>query len=77
MIREELARLMTWNEHHRRLFAHLVILIGATLVVDLVGTALVYVLEHNAKGTEVHTVFEAFFFTTVQVLTVSSHSRIR
>jgi hypothetical protein len=72
MIREELARLMDWNDHHRRLFAHLAILVGATLVVDVIGTTLVYFLERDAKGTEVHTVFEAFFFTTVQVLTVSS-----
>jgi len=72
MIREELRRLTGWNEQHRRLVAHLLILIGATLVVDLIGTVLVYFLERDAKGTEVHTVFEAFFFTTVQVLTVSS-----
>src|SRR6266511_440178 len=35
-------------------------------------TTLVYVLEHDAAGSKVHTVFDAFFFTTVQLLTVSS-----
>jgi hypothetical protein len=72
MIREELRRLMTWGDHHRQLFARASILIGATLVVDAIGTTVIYFLERDAKGTEVHTVFEAFFFTTVQVLTVSS-----
>jgi hypothetical protein len=33
---------------------------------------LVYFFERNVKGTDIHTVFGAFFFTTVQLLTVSS-----
>jgi hypothetical protein len=69
---QELRRLTDWGEQHRRLCAHLVLLVGATLVVDAVGTTLVYFLEHNADGSEVHSVFQAFFFTTVQLLTVSS-----
>jgi hypothetical protein len=72
MIRAELARLTTSGVHHRRLFAHLSIIIGATLVIDAIGTTLIYFLERHAPGTEVDTPFRAFFFTTVQVLTVSS-----
>lgn len=72
MIREEVVRLTVMGEHHRRLAAHLVLIVSATLVIDAVGTTLVYFFERHAKGSEVHTVFQAFFFTTVQVLTVSS-----
>jgi hypothetical protein len=32
----------------------------------------VYVFERNARQTDIHTFFDAFFFTTVQLLTVSS-----
>ncbi len=31
-----------------------------------------YLLEHTAKGTEIVTLGQALFFTTVQLLTVSS-----
>jgi hypothetical protein len=72
MIREELRRLTDWGDQHRRLFAHVSIIVGATFVIDAIGTTIVYFLERNANGSEVHTVFEAFFFTTVQLLTVSS-----
>jgi hypothetical protein len=72
MMREEIGRLTDWGEHHKQLVARLCLIIGATLVIDAIGTTLVYFLERNAKGTDVHTLFQAFFFTTVQVLTVSS-----
>ena len=47
----------------------------ATLAIDLVGAALVYALERHAHASEVHTFWDAFFFTTVQLLTVSSQIR--
>ena len=72
MIGEELRRLMTWEERHRRLVSRLVIVLGLTIVVDAIGTMLVYFFERDAKQTEIHTVFDAFFFTSVQLLTVSS-----
>jgi hypothetical protein len=75
MIREELARLTTWGDHHRRLFARVSILIGATLIVDAIGSTLIFFLERHADGSEVDTPFRAFFFTTVQVLTVSSQMK--
>jgi hypothetical protein len=43
-----------------------------TAVVDGIGIALVYSFERKVKSTDVHTLFDAFFFTTVQLLTVSS-----
>lgn len=72
MFREEVGRIGTWGVHHKRLVVHLALIVAATLLVDAIGTVLIYVLERNAKGSEVHSVFQAFFFTTVQVLTVSS-----
>ena len=75
MIGEELRRLTNWEDRHRRLFARLVIVLAATLVLDVLGTLAIYALERNAEGSEVHTVGQAFFFTTVQLLTVSSQLR--
>jgi hypothetical protein len=72
VILEELARLWHWEERHRRLFARLLLVLATTFVVDIVGTILIYALERHAHGSDVHTLFDAFFFTTVQLLTVSS-----
>jgi hypothetical protein len=43
-----------------------------TLVVDAVGSVLIYFFERHAKGTEITSFGDAVFFTTVQLLTVSS-----
>lgn len=72
MIREELGRLLRWEERHRRLFARLLILLFVTAVLDAIGAVLVYFLERHAKGTEVKSFGDAVFFSTVQLLTVSS-----
>jgi hypothetical protein len=71
-IREELARLGTIEERHRRLAGRMALLLLATIVVDLVGAAGMYALERSASGTQVTTFGQALFFTTAQVLTVSS-----
>jgi len=68
-------RICTWEERHRRLVSRLVVVLLATLVVDIVGTALTYALERHANGGDIHNLFDAFFFTTVQLLTVSSQIR--
>jgi hypothetical protein len=75
MWHEELVRAKTWGERHRRLVARLTFILAATGVIDVIGTVLVYMLERHAHGSEVHTLFDAFFFTTVQLLTVSSQLR--
>ena len=72
MIREELGRLTHWEERHRRLLARLLLLILATIVVDIIGTALDYHFERHAHGTDIRSLFDAFFYTTVQLLTISS-----
>lgn len=43
-----------------------------TALIDGVGTVLVYFFERSANQSDIHTVFDAFFFTTAQLLTVSS-----
>jgi hypothetical protein len=72
MVREEVHRLLTWEERHQRLAARLLIALVLTLAVDFVGAGLTWIVERGAKGTDVHTFGEALFFSTVQVLTVSS-----
>ena len=72
MVGEELRRLVSWEERHRRLVSRLVIVLGLTIVVDAIGTTLVYFFERDVRQTDIHTVFDAFFFTSVQLLTVSS-----
>jgi hypothetical protein len=75
VIREELGRMTTWEERHRLLIARLLIVLIATSVIDIVGTLAMYFLERHAQGSEVHTLGRALFFTTVQLLTVSSQLR--
>jgi hypothetical protein len=67
-----LRRLGTWEERHRRLFSRLLLVLISTALIDVVGTVVVYFLERGTKQTDIHSVFDAFFFTTVQLLTVSS-----
>jgi hypothetical membrane protein len=44
-------------------------------IVDAVGTALMWLFEDDARGSEIHHLWDAFFFSTVQLLTVSSQMR--
>ena len=69
---EELGRLTSYGEHHRRLLARLVLIVIATAAIDLLAAIAMYLLERHAKGTEIKTFGQAAFFTTVQLLTVSS-----
>lgn len=72
MIREELTRLFTWEERHRRLAARLLIALGLTLVVLAIGSVLIWFFESGVKGGGIHGFGDAVFFTVVQLLTVSS-----
>jgi hypothetical protein len=72
MLREELRRLVTWGERHRRLFARILIAIGVSVVVDLVCAALMWSYESGLKGSDIHGFGDALFFSTAQILTVSS-----
>jgi hypothetical protein len=75
MIYDELRRLTSWEGRHRRLVARLAIVVATTIVIDAIGSVLVFLLERDAHGTEISTFGDAVFFTTVQLLTVSSQIR--
>jgi voltage-gated potassium channel len=72
VIREELRRLRTVEERHRRLFARLIIALSLSLLVGAVGAVLMWVLENGRKGSDIHGFGDAVFFASVQLLTVSS-----
>ena len=74
-MREEWTRLMTFEERHRRLLGRLGLLIVVTAVIDVIGAILMYELEHARAGSDIRTLGQAFFFSTVQLLTVSSQMR--
>jgi hypothetical protein len=72
MVREELSRLVTWSERHRRLLARIIIAFCLSTAVDLVCAALMWSFESGLKGSEIHGFGDALFFSTAQILTVSS-----
>lgn len=71
-IREELARLCAVEERHRRLGSRIALVLLVTAVVDLLGAVAMYALESGAAGSQIHTFGQAAFFSTAQVVTVSS-----
>lgn len=72
MIRDELSRLFSYRERHRRLLARLLLATGLSLVVFVAGTWLEWLTEHGHKGGAINNVADAAFFTAAQLLTVSS-----
>ena len=72
MLVEELRRLLTWSERHRRLLARIAIAFVLSVVVDLVGAVVMWSLESGLKGSDISGFGDALFFSTVQILTVSS-----
>ena len=56
------------NVLRRRLLEALVLV----AVVDAVGTFLMWLFENDVSPGAIHNIWDAFFFTTVQLLTVSS-----
>jgi hypothetical protein len=72
MVREELRRLFTWSEWHRRLLARILIAFGLSVVVVLVSSVLMWHFESGLKGSDIHGFGDAVFFSSVQILTVSS-----
>jgi hypothetical protein len=57
---------------HARLRDRLVLLFAATLLVDVAGSALALVFERHVARTEITNIGDAAFWTTTQLLTVSS-----
>jgi hypothetical protein len=57
---------------HAHLRRRLAIIFTATALMAIISTLVVYFTEHNAKGTEIHDLFDAFIFSASQLLTASS-----
>jgi voltage-gated potassium channel len=72
MLGEELRRLITWSERHRRLLARMIIAFVLSAVVDAVCATLMWSYESGLKGSNIHGFGDAVFFSTVQIVTVSS-----
>jgi hypothetical protein len=72
MLGEELRRLITWSERHRRLLARVIIAFCLSAVVDAVCATLMWSYESGLKGSSIHGFGDALFFATVQIVTVSS-----
>ena len=64
------ARGLTTTHEHLR--ARLVFLLVTTLAVDAVASVLIFVFERHAVRTEITTLGDAAFWTSTQLLTVSS-----
>jgi voltage-gated potassium channel len=75
MIRQEIRELATWGDRHRRLIARLTVVGVLTLAVDVVGSILIYAFERDVRGGDINSIGDAMFFTTVQLLTISSQIR--
>ena len=60
---------------HSELRDRMVAIILATIGVDLLCALLAFALEHDARGTEIRTFGDALFWTSTQLLTVSSQLR--
>ncbi|HKZ15262.1 MAG TPA: hypothetical protein VJL81_15605 [Solirubrobacterales bacterium] len=60
------------SKTHYHLRRRITIIFGTTAVFALLCTLVVYLTEHNAKHTEIHNLWDAFLFSTSQLLTGSS-----
>ncbi|MFZ0343470.1 MAG: hypothetical protein WAL31_14195, partial [Gaiellaceae bacterium] len=61
-----------WSERHRRLLARVIIALGLSVVVDAVGATLMWSFERGLQGSDIHGFGDALFFSTVQIVTISS-----
>lgn len=57
---------------HLHLRERLVALALVSLIVDAIGMAVIFLFERDANGTHIHTLGDSAFWTTTQLLTVSS-----
>jgi hypothetical protein len=60
---------------HLHLRNRVALILGATLIVAVAGSVAIYFLEHDVRGTQIHTLGDSFFWTSCQLLTVSSQLR--
>jgi hypothetical protein len=60
---------------HELLRSRLVFLFLATLMLDAVASVLIFLFERHASGTEITNLGDSIFWTSTQLLTVSSQLR--
>lgn len=70
--REMIAVVQGQTKTHTHLRRRLLTIIVLTTIAALVCTLIVYFTEHHARHTEIHNLFDAFLFSTSQLLTASS-----
>ena len=54
--------MLHWEERHRRLVARLMLVVLLSLVVDAIGTLLIWATESGVKAGDVHGIGDAAFF---------------
>jgi hypothetical protein len=60
---------------HHQLRRRVRISLTIVFLVDAVGTVLMWLFERDKLRSEIHNLWDAFFFSTVQLLTISSQMR--
>lgn len=63
------------TDEYRKLRRRVATALLATTCVDLIGSGVMYSLERGKQGSEIHTLFESFFWVSAQLLTISSQMR--
>jgi hypothetical protein len=57
---------------HERLRSRISFVVGATVLLDAVASGLIFAFERHASGTKITNLGDALFWTSTQLLTVSS-----
>ena len=57
---------------HEHLRSRLLVLFFATVAIDVVASVLIFILERHQEGTEITSFGDSVFWTSTQLLTVSS-----
>ncbi|HVI35852.1 MAG TPA: ion channel [Gaiellales bacterium] len=71
-IRDEWRLITSYGDHHRRLLGRLGLVLVLTVFIDVLGAIAMFMLERHSAGSQIRTIGDALFFSTVQLLTVSS-----
>jgi ion channel len=60
------------TDEHTKFRRRIATTVLVTLVIDAIGSVLMYLLEHGQDGSQIASPFKSFFWVTTQLLTVSS-----
>ena len=60
------------SDTHIHLRNRLLAIFWITVVADVIATGVVWIIEHDASGSQIHDLFDAFLFSTSQLLTAAS-----